>query len=217
LPDDPTDAFFFGVPRVLIVDDHPLMRTGIAAMLTRESDIAVVGEAGNGREALERYRELRPDVTLMDLRMPELDGIGAIQAIVSEFPDARIVALTTYEGDVDIHRALVAGACGYLLKGMVGTEIVSATRAAARGERVIPSAVAQKLAEYTPRVDLTEREKTVLELVAKGLRDKDIARVIGRTEHTAKVHVKSILAKLGAADRTEAVSIAIARGYLHLE
>ena len=193
------------------------MRTGIAAMLNREPDIAVVAEAGNGREAIERYRELRPAVTLMDLRMPDLDGIAAITAIVSEFPDARIVALTTYEGDVDIHRALVAGACGYLLKGMVGTEVVSATRAVARGERVIPAAVAQRLAEHTPRVDLTEREQTVLTLVAKGLRDKDIARVIGRTEHTAKVHVKSILAKLGAADRTEAVSIAIARGYLHAE
>jgi DNA-binding NarL/FixJ family response regulator len=193
------------------------MRTGIAAMLNREPDIAVVGEAGNGREAVERYRELRPAVTLMDLRMPELDGIGAITAIVTEFPDARIVALTTYEGDVDIHRALVAGACGYLLKGMVGTEVVSATRAVARGERVIPAAVAQRLAEHTPRADLTEREQTVLTLVAKGLRDKDIARVIGRTEHTAKIHVKSILAKLGAADRTEAVSIAIARGYLHAE
>jgi len=203
--------------RVLVVDDHPLMRTGIAAMLNREPDITVVGEAGNGREAIERYRELRPAVTLMDLRMPELDGIGAITAIVTEFPDARIVALTTYEGDVDIHRALVAGACGYLLKGMVGTEVVSATRAVARGERVIPAAVAQRLDEHTPRVDLTEREQTVLTLVAKGLRDKDIARVIGRTEHTAKIHVKSILAKLGAADRTEAVSIAIARGYLHAE
>src|SRR5580704_6547693 len=203
--------------RVLVVDDHPLMRTGIAAMLNREADITVVGEAGDGREAIERYRQLRPAVTLMDLRMPELDGIGAIEAIIREFPDARIVVLTTYEGDVDIHRALVAGASGYLLKGMIGAEVVSATRAVARGERVIPSAVAKRLAEHTPRVDLTEREQTVLTLVAKGLRDKDIARVIGRTEHTAKVHVKSILAKVGAADRTEAVSIAIARGYLHAE
>lgn len=203
--------------RVLIADDHPLMRTGIGAMLSREGDITVVGEAGNGEEAVARYRELRPAVTLMDLRMPELDGIGAIQSIVQEFPDARIVVLTTYEGDVDIHRALVAGACGYLLKGMMGAEVVSATRAAARGERVIPTAVASRLAEHMPRVDLTDREQTVLELVAKGLHDKDIARVIGRTEHTAKIHVKSILAKLGAADRTEAVSIAIARGYLHAE
>jgi DNA-binding NarL/FixJ family response regulator len=202
---------------VLVVDDHPLMRTGIAAMLNREPDIAVVGEAGNGREAIERHRELRPTVTLMDLRMPELDGIASIEAIIAESPDARIIVLTTYEGDVDIHRALVAGACGYLLKGMVGAEVVSATRAAARGDRVIPATVAQRLAEHTPRVDLTEREHAVLELVAKGLRDKDIARVIGRTEHTAKIHVKSILAKLGAADRTEAVSIAIARGYLHNE
>lgn len=186
-------------------------------MLTREDDITVVGEAGTGQEAVEQYRELRPAVTLMDLRMPELDGIGAIQSIVREFPEARIVVLTTYEGDVDIHRALVAGACGYLLKGMVGAEVVRATRAAARGERVIPSAVATRLAEHMPRVDLTDREQTVLELVAKGLHDKDIARVIGRTEHTAKIHVKGILAKLGAADRTEAVSIAIARGYLHAE
>jgi DNA-binding NarL/FixJ family response regulator len=203
--------------RVLLVDDHPLMRAGIAAMLNGEPDIAVVGEAGNGREAIDRYRELRPTVTLMDLRMPELDGIGAIKAIIQEFPGARIVVLTTYEGDVDIHRALAAGACGYLLKGMVGAEVVSAARAAGRGERVIPSTVAQRLAEYTPRVDLTQREQDVLELVAKGLRDKDIARLIGRTEHTAKIHVKSILSKLGAADRTEAVSIAIARGYLHVE
>jgi len=203
--------------RVLVVDDHPLMRTGIAAMLNREADVAVVGEAGDGREAIERYRELRPTVTLMDLRMPELDGIASIEAIIGEFPDARIIVLTTYEGDVDIHRALVAGACGYLLKGMVGAEVVSATRTAARGDRVIPAVVAQRLAEHTPRVDLTEREHAVLELVAKGLRDKDIARVIGRTEHTAKIHVKSILAKLGAADRTEAVSIAMARGYLHSE
>ncbi len=186
-------------------------------MLNREPDISVIGEAGTGREALERFRDLRPTVVLMDLRMPDLDGIAATRAIVDEFPDARIVVLTTYEGDVDIHRALVAGACGYLMKGMVGAEVVAATRAAARGERVIPSAVAQRLAEYAPRVDLTTREQTVLELVAKGLRDKDIARVIGRTEHTAKIHVKSILSKLGAADRTEAVSIAIARGYLHSE
>src|SRR5215472_13197677 len=203
--------------RVLLADDHPLMRAGIAAMLNRERDITVVGEAGNGREAVDRHRELLPTVTLMDLRMPELDGIGAIQAIVEEFPSARILVLTTYEGDVDIHRALVAGACGYLLKAMVGAEVVSAARAAARGERVIPSTVAERLAEHIPRIDLTEREQTVLQLVAKGLRDKDIARLIGRTEHTAKVHVKNILAKLGAADRTEAVSIAIARGYLHAE
>lgn len=205
------------IVRVLVVDDHPLMRTGIAAMLNREADIRVVGEGGNGREAVERYRELRPSVTLMDLRMPEVDGIGAIEAIIGEFPDARIIVLTTYEGDVDIHRALVAGASGYLLKGMVGGEVVEATRAVARGERVIPSAVAKRLAEHTPRVDLSERERVVLELIAKGLRDKDIARVIGRTEHTAKIHVRSILAKLGAADRTEAVSIAMARGYLHSE
>jgi DNA-binding NarL/FixJ family response regulator len=202
---------------VLVVDDHPLMRTGITAMLNREADIIVVGEAGDGREAIQRFRELRPTVTLMDLRMPELGGIASIEAIISEFPDARIIVLTTYEGDVDIHRALVAGACGYLLKGVVGAEVVSATRAAARGDRVIPAAVAQRLAEHTPRIDLTEREHAVLELVAKGLRDKDIARLIGRTEHTAKIHVKSILAKLGAADRTEAVSIALARGYLHSE
>jgi DNA-binding NarL/FixJ family response regulator len=202
---------------VLIADDHPLMRAGVATILNSEPDIIVVGEAGSGREAVDRYRELRPSVTLMDLRMPDLDGIGAIEAIIHDFPDARIAALTTYEGDVDIHRALVAGACGYLLKGMIGAEVVTATRAIARGDRVIPSAVAQRLADFAPRVDLTDREQTVLNLVAKGLHDKDIARVIGRTEHTAKIHVRSILAKLGAADRTEAVSIAIARGYLHAE
>jgi len=203
--------------RVLIADDHPLMRAGVAAMLDREPDITVVGEADSGRRAIELHRELRPSVTLMDLRMPDLDGIAAIEGIIREFPNARILVLTTYEGDVDIHRALVAGACGYLLKGMIGAEVISAIRAAARGERVIPSAVAQRLADFAPRKDLTEREQTVLDLVAKGLRDKEIARVIGRTEHTAKIHVRSILAKLGAADRTEAVSIAIARGYLHAE
>jgi DNA-binding NarL/FixJ family response regulator len=153
----------------------------------------------------------------MDLRMPKLDGVSAIRAIRSADPSARIVALTTYEGDADIYRALSAGACAYLVKDVLVGELVNAIRSAAAGKRVIPAGVARTLAEFTPRVDLTERELEVLRLVAKGLRNKDIARVLGRADATVKVHLKNILDKLGVEDRTEAVTLALQRGIIHLD
>jgi DNA-binding NarL/FixJ family response regulator len=207
-----------GAPiRVLVADDHPVVRNGLAGVITQQSELALVAEASNGRQALERYREHRPDVVLMDLRMPEMDGVSAIKAIRAEFPDARILALTTYEGDVDIHRALEAGARGYLLKDMLLTEVLNAIRAVHRGDRVIPVAVAARLAEFTPRTDLSAREVEVLALVARGLSNRDVAGVIGRTDETVKVHLKNIFAKLGVADRTEAVTLAYSRGILHID
>jgi DNA-binding NarL/FixJ family response regulator len=207
-----------GAPiRVLVADDHPVVRTGLAGVISQQPELALVAEAANGRQALERFREHRPDVVLMDLRMPDMDGVSAIEAIRAEFPDARILALTTYEGDVDIHRALEAGARGYLIKDMLLTDVLRAIRAVHRGERVIPMAVAAKLAEFTPRTDLTRREVEVLQLVARGLSNRDVAGVIGRTDETVKVHLKNIFAKLGVADRTEAVTLAFSRGILHLD
>jgi DNA-binding NarL/FixJ family response regulator len=203
--------------RVLVADDHPVVRNGLAGVIAQQPELELVAEAANGRQALERFREYRPDVVLMDLRMPEMDGVAAIEAIRSEFPDARILALTSYDGDVDIHRALKAGARGYLLKDMLLTDVLNAIRAVHRGARVIPNAVAAKLAEFTPRTDLTEREVEVLQLVARGLSNRDVSRVIGRTEETVKVHLKNIFAKLGVADRTEAVTLAYSRGILHLD
>jgi DNA-binding NarL/FixJ family response regulator len=203
--------------RVLTADDHGVVRAGIAAMIANETDITVVAEAGNGEEAVARYDEHHPDVVLMDLRMPKVDGVAAIRAIRAADPDARIVALTTYDGDADIHRALSAGACAYLVKDVLVAELVNAIRGAAAGKRVIPAAVATRLAEFIPRVDLTGREVEVLRLVAKGLRNREIARVIGRTEGTVKVHLKNIHEKLGVDDRTEAVTLALQRGIIHLD
>jgi two-component system NarL family response regulator len=202
--------------RVMIADDHPIVRTGIAALLGNEPDMSVVAEAGDGAEAVARYSEHLPDVLLMDLRMPAMDGVAATKAILGAHSGARILVLTSYEGDADIYRALSAGACGYLIKDMVGADLVAAVRAAIGGRRVIPPAVAARLAEFTPRVDLTARELEVLHLAAKGLRNKEIARVLGRTEETVKVHVKHVMAKLEASDRTEAVTLALQRGVIHL-
>jgi DNA-binding NarL/FixJ family response regulator len=203
--------------RVLTADDHAVVRAGIAAMIANEADMVVVAEASDGAEAVARYAEHAPDVVLMDLRMPALDGASAIRAIRAGDPAARIVALTTYEGDADIHRALSAGACAYLVKDVLGAELVRAIRGAADGKRVIPAAVASRLAEFTPRVDLTGREVEVLRLVAKGLRNREVARVIGRTEGTVKAHLKNIHEKLGVEDRTEAVTLALQRGIIHLD
>ena len=203
--------------RVLTVDDHPVVRTGIAAMIANEPDMAVVAEAGDGAAAVEKFKTLGPDVVLMDLRMPQLDGVAAIRAIVAANADARIVALTTYDGDADIYRALDAGACGYLIKDMLGEELIKAIRTVASGKRMIPPAVASRLAEFTPRIDLTAREVEVLRFVAKGLRNKEIARVIGRTEGTVKIHLKHVMQKLGVDDRTEAVTLALQRGIIHLD
>jgi two-component system NarL family response regulator len=201
---------------VLIADDHPMVRTGLNALVAGAEDMSVVAEATNGEEAVALHAEYSPDVALIDLRMPRMDGIAAIRAILLASPKARIITVTTYDGDADIHRALEAGACGYLLKDTVGAEVVNAIRAAASGRRVIPAAVAGRLAEFTPRIELTAREVEVLSLAGTGLRTREIAGVIGRTEETVKVHLKHIMAKLEASDRTEAVTIALQRGILHL-
>ena len=203
--------------RGLCAPDHPVGRGGPRALIAAEPDLALVAEAADGAEAVALHRAHAPDVTLMDLRMPGTDGIAAIRAIVAAAPGASIVALTTYDGDADIYRALDAGASSYLIKDTIGRELVGAIRAAAAGRRVIPPAVAGRLAEYTPRVDLTPREVEVLRFAAKGLSNRDIARVIGRTEDTVKVHLKHIAAKLHASDRTEAVTIALQRGIFHLD
>lgn len=203
--------------RIMVVDDHPLLRLGLKTVIGTEPDMEVVAEAADGAEAVALYSVHRPDVVLMDLRMPKMDGTAAIEAIHKADSNARIIALTTYDGDADIHRALTAGAVGYLIKDMIGTEVSAAIRSAAAGRRVIPPAVAGRLAEFTPRLDLTAREVEVLRFAAKGLRNKDIARVIGRTEATVKVHLKNIMAKLGVEDRTEAVTLAFQRGIIHLD
>ena len=206
-----------GPIRVLVADDHPVVRTGLAAVLVQEPDLELVGQAENGERAVALYREHQPDVSLMDLRMPVMDGVEAIRAITTAFPRARILALTTYDGDADIRRALEAGARGYLLKDMLLTDVVQAVRAVHRGERVIPNAVAARLAEFPERSDLTERELEVLQLVARGLSNKQTARAIGRTDETVKIHLKNVFAKLGVADRTEAVTVALTRGLIHLD
>jgi DNA-binding NarL/FixJ family response regulator len=203
--------------RILIADDHPVVRAGTTALIANESDMTVVAEAANGAEAIALYDSHLPDVALIDLRMPVMDGISAMVSIFAAHPEARLVALTTYDGDADIYRALDSGACGYLIKDMLGRELVQSIRTAATGKRAIPAAVANRLAEFTPRVDLTAREVEVLNFVAKGLRNKEIARVIGRTEGTVKVHLKHLMAKLGVDDRTEAVTLGLQRGIIHLD
>lgn len=202
--------------RVIAVDDHPVFRGGLAALLAAYPDLKLVAEAGNGRQAVELFRVHRPDVTLMDLGMPVMGGAEAIGHIIAEFPDARIIALTSWDGDRDIHRALDAGARGYLLKEMASHEVADAIRSVHRGGRVLPPAVAQRLAEFTPRIDLTDRELEVLTHMAQGKSNKEIAVALGRTEATVKVHVLHILQKLDAADRTEAVTIGLKRGLIHL-
>ena len=202
--------------RVLTADDHPVVRAGIASMLATEPDLEVVAEARNGAEAVALFEARRPDVVLMDLQMPEVGGVDATRAIRAIEPEARVIALTTYEGDADIHRALSAGACAYLLKDALVEQLVAAIRSAAAGRRVIPAAVAMKLAEFTPRADLTAREQEVLRHVARGLGNKEIAQAIGRSTETVKAHLESIFRKLGARDRAHAVTIALQRGFIRL-
>lgn len=204
------------IVRVLCVDDHPLVRKGIASILANEPDIRLVAEAGNGREAVEQFRGHHPDVTLMDLRMPEMDGIEATRAIRAEFPDAKIIALTSYDGDQDIFRALDAGIRGYLLKEMVHTEVLRAIRTVAAGKRLMPPEVAERMPDAFPRPALTPREVEVLTLVARGLANKQIAEELGTASGTVKMHIQNILSKLDASDRTHAVTIALQRGIIRL-
>ncbi|HLH44383.1 MAG TPA: response regulator transcription factor [Bryobacteraceae bacterium] len=203
--------------RVMCVDDHPLVRKGVASILANEPDMELVAEASDGREAVQKFHELRPDVVLMDLRMPHMDGTEATRAIRGEDPDARIIALTSYDGDQDIYRALEAGVRGYILKEMVHSEIVKAIRTVQSGKRLMPPEVAERLSEYFPQVALTPREVEVLSYVARGLANKEIAHKLGTANGTIKMHVQNILEKLGASDRTHAVTIAIERGILHLD
>ena len=200
--------------KILTVDDHPLLREGIAAVIHGEKDMVIVGEASNGREAIEMFRSKQPDVTLMDLQMPDLNGIDAIVTIRKEHPDARMIVLTTYEGDVLARRALKAGAAGYILKDMIRTELLEAIRVVHLGRRHIPQKVAAELAEHYAEDDLSQREIEVLRAVAHGKSNKIIASQLLITEPTVKAHMKSILLKLGASDRTHAVGIATTRGYL---
>lgn len=200
--------------KVLTVDDHPLLREGLAAVLGNQPDILLVGDASDGREAIERYRELRPDVVLMDLQMPGMSGIDAIKVIRGEFPQARIVVLTAYRGDVQIVRALKAGAVGYLWKDMLRKELIETIRTVHAGQRRIPAAVAQEVAEYQAADALTEREIEVLKRVAAGNSNKILAGTLSISEETVKTHMRSILSKLCANDRTHAVTIAVKRGII---
>jgi DNA-binding NarL/FixJ family response regulator len=200
--------------RIFTVDDHPLLREGIAAVIERQEDMVLVGEATNGQEAIEGFRLHRPDVTLMDLQMPEMNGIDAIVAIRREFLNARIVVLTTFHGDVQALRAFKAGAAGYLLKGMLRKELVETIRAVHAGRRRIPPEVAAELAEHAIEDVLTEREIDILSRVALGNSNKIIASQLNISEATVKYHLKSILSKLGANDRTHAVTIAMKRGFI---
>jgi DNA-binding NarL/FixJ family response regulator len=199
---------------VLTVDDHPLLRSGIAAVLQRAEDILLVDEATNGQEAIESFRVYRPDVTLMDLQMPVMNGIDAILAIRLEFPTARFAVLTTYHGDVQAVRALKAGATGYLLKSMLREELITTIRTIHAGRRCIPAEIAADIAEHVVDDSLTDREVEILRRVAAGTSNKVIAWQLALSEATVKCHMKSILSKLGANDRTHAVTIAMRRGFI---
>ena len=202
--------------RVFSVDDHPLVREGIAAIINSQEDMEIVAQAATGREAILLFRAHRPDVTLMDLRMPDISGIDALSAILGEFPDARLVMLTTFEGDVEIQRSLAAGARGYLLKTMPPKDLVEAVRQVHAGKKRIPQEIAAQLAEHIADERLTEREIDVLQHVAGGNRNREIAERLFISEETVKVHVKHIMEKLGATDRTSAVTIAVRRGIIQL-
>jgi DNA-binding NarL/FixJ family response regulator len=205
-----------GPIRVLTVDDHALLREGIATLINAESDMKLVAEACNGRDAIEKFRSNRPDVTLMDLQMPALNGIEAIIGIRTEFPNARIIVLTTYTGDVQVLRALKAGARAYLLKGEVHKDLLNTIRAVHAGQKRIPPEIAAELAGHVGEDDLTSREINVLRLVASGNANKEIAAQLSIAEETVKSHITNILAKLGANDRTHAVTIALKRGIIEL-
>ena len=202
--------------RVLSVDDHPLLREGLAAVVNNQDDMEMVALAASGREAIQLFRQHKPDVTLMDLRMPDSSGIDVVSAILGEFPEARIVMLTTFEGDVEIQRSLAAGARGYLLKTTPPAELVEVIRQVHAGKKRIPQEVAAQLAEHIADEPLTGREIDVLQHVASGNRNRDIADRLLISEETVKVHVKHIMEKLGARDRTAAVAIAVRRGIIQI-
>lgn len=202
--------------RLLCVDDHPLLREGIAAIINHQPDMQLVAEATNGGEALLKFREHQPDVTLMDLRLPDMSGIDALISIRAEHPAAHVIMLTTFEGDVEMQRALQAGARGYLLKSMPPKELVEAIRQVHAGRKRIPPELAAQLAEHMGEEELTPRELEVLQHIAGGNRNRDIAERLFITEETVKVHVKHLMEKLGASDRTQAVAIAVRRGIIQL-
>jgi DNA-binding NarL/FixJ family response regulator len=202
--------------RILCVDDHPLLREGIASLVGSQTDMQIIAEAATGLEALDQYRKHRPDVTLMDLRMPDMNGIDAMIAIFSEFPEARIIVLTTYSGDVQILRALKAGARGYLLKGLLRKELLETIRVVHAGRKRIPPEIASQIANHAMDSTLTSREIDVLRLIAMGNANKIVADRLSITEDTVKAHVKNILSKLSANDRTHAVTIAVKRGIIDL-
>jgi DNA-binding NarL/FixJ family response regulator len=202
--------------RILLADDHPLLRDGVSGFVADQPDMKLVAEASNGREAIDQFRKYRPDITLLDLQMPEISGIDAILAIRSDYPDARIIVLTTYTGDAQVLRALKAGAQGYLLKSTLRRELLDAIRAVHAGHRRIPPEVAAQLAEHAADEQLTSREIEVLRLIAAGNANKLVASELSITEETVKGHVKNILSKLGANDRTHAVTIAIKRGIIQI-
>lgn len=205
-----------GPIRVFSVDDHPLLREGIGALVNNQPDMEMIGEASTGGEAIQLFKQHRPDVTLLDLRLPDMSGIDTLIAIRTEFPDARIIMLTTFEGDVEIQRALRAGARGYLLKNMPPSELVDVIRQVHAGKKRIPAAIASQIAEHMSDETLTEREIEVLREVAGGNRNRHIAEKLFISEETVKVHVKHIMEKLGAADRTQAVAIGVRRGIIQL-
>ena len=201
---------------VLVVDDHPVVRDGLRAIVSSEPDMEIVGDAGTGREGVEAYFVLKPAIVLMDLLLPDISGSEAIQEICQRAPDAQIIVLTTVAGDADIYRALEAGARGYLLKDMVRKDLIQAIRAVSAGRRHIPAQVGAQIAEYLPRPDITSREIEVLQLIASGFRNKEVAHRLAISEATVNAHIKHILEKLNASDRTHAVTIALRRGIIRL-
>ena len=202
--------------RILVAEDHLVARVGVSTIVNMQPDMTVVAEASNGHQAVELFRKHRPDVTLLDMRMPGMGGVEAATAIRAEFPNARMIALTTYGGDEDIRRALAAGVLAYLTKDVLHDELLKAIRAVNEGHAYLPAAVAAALAAQLPRPDLSAREVQVLELIVQGLPNKQIAYTLNIAEHTVKNHVKNILSKLGVQDRTQAATAAIQRGIIHL-